>query len=315
MGLGIGRGGGRELVGADAVEERSGRNEEQASGDRSAEVEDAVVVAGRPSNEHVLEHLLDGARRTAVADEIGSEFPVPGAAEGHVVTEDLDLPAVLLDDGEGVVRTGGLDGIVELDVGDLRATDDLLLGLGGEAVPGIEVVKVLLDDDVASARKGGVLLADQDGVRSRLSRGILGPVHEAEEIAIVEVAEAVDLVGRGDGAPQAGHDQRGELEAQVHALGADVEEQVAASGNRVARAGSELAERMQLGRTRRSEEAVPGAGTEAEDAGEGAFEVAKSDGAKERGEIRAERENTTATLVGGIHRDDKEDGGASQWRG
>jgi hypothetical protein len=80
---------------------------------------------------------------------------VAGPAEGHVVAKDLDLPAVFLDGGERVVRGGGLERSVELDVGDLRAADDLLLGLGGEPVPGVEVVKVSLDDDVAAARKGG----------------------------------------------------------------------------------------------------------------------------------------------------------------
>jgi hypothetical protein len=43
------------------------------------------------------EHLLNGAGGTAVSDEIGSKLSGPGPAEGHVVTQDLDLFSVLDD--------------------------------------------------------------------------------------------------------------------------------------------------------------------------------------------------------------------------
>ena len=86
------------------LQKRRGRHEEQVSGDGAAEIEQPVVVAGRPADEHVLEHLLDGAGRTAVADEIGAKFAVRGPAEGHVVAQDLDLFAVLDDRRERVVR-------------------------------------------------------------------------------------------------------------------------------------------------------------------------------------------------------------------
>src|ERR1700678_11171 len=85
------------------VQKCRGWNEEQVSGDGAAEVEQAIVVAGRAADEHVLEHLLNGARRTAVADEIGSEFTLRRLAEGHVVAQDLDLFAVLDNGGERVV--------------------------------------------------------------------------------------------------------------------------------------------------------------------------------------------------------------------
>ena len=56
----------------------------------------------------------------------------------------------------------------------------------------------------------------------------------------------------------------------------------------MARAGADFAEGMKFGRTWRAKEAVPGIGTEAHDAGESAFEGAKTDRAKKRGEIGAE---------------------------
>ena len=146
-----------------------GRHEEQVSGDGAAEVEQPVVVAGRPADEHVLEHLLDGAGRTAVADEIGAKFTVTRPAEGHVVAQDLDLFSVLDDGGERVVRRGWLDGIVQFDVGKLGAADDAFLRLGGQRIPCVQIVKIFLHDDVAAAGKRGVLLADKHGVGRRLA--------------------------------------------------------------------------------------------------------------------------------------------------
>jgi len=93
------------------------RHEEQVSCDRAAEVEEPIVVARRPADEHVLQHLLDGAGRAAVADEIRAELTVPRSTEGHVVTQDLDLLAALDNRGQRVVGRRRLDGIVEFDVG------------------------------------------------------------------------------------------------------------------------------------------------------------------------------------------------------
>ena len=176
----------------------------------------------RPMN--VFEHLFNSAGRAAVADEIGAELAVAGAAEGHVVAEDFDFPAVLLDDGEGVVGGGGLDGVVEFDVGDFCPPDDSFLGLGGKLVPGVEIVKILLDDDVASAGEGGIFVANEDCIDGCAACGILGAVYKAEEIACVEVAETVDFVGGGDGAFEARRDLRGKLETKIHALGANVKD-------------------------------------------------------------------------------------------
>src|SRR6202162_1346662 len=84
------RGDGRRigrLVFVHVLQKCRGRHEEQVSGDGAAEVEQPVVVAGRPPDEHVLEHSLGGAWRTAVADEIRSKFALRGPAEGHVVAQ------------------------------------------------------------------------------------------------------------------------------------------------------------------------------------------------------------------------------------
>src|SRR6516162_9583654 len=64
-------------------------------------------------------------------------------------------------------------------------------------------------------------------------------------------------------------------------------------------------EGMKFGRTWRAKEAVPGVGTEAQDAGESTFAKAKTDGPKKRGEIGAERKNPGAISVTGIDLDDE----------
>src|SRR3984893_18579432 len=86
------------------VEKRRRRDEKQVTGDRPAEVENAVVIARRPADEHVLQHQFDGSRRTAVADEIGPELNLPDPTKGHVVANDLNLLAVLDDRVERIVR-------------------------------------------------------------------------------------------------------------------------------------------------------------------------------------------------------------------
>src|SRR5579872_228766 len=80
------------------------RHEEQVSGDGPAEIEQPVIVARWFADEHVLDHLLNCAGRTAVAYEICSKFTICRAAEGHVVAEYLDLSSVLDNRRECIVR-------------------------------------------------------------------------------------------------------------------------------------------------------------------------------------------------------------------
>jgi hypothetical protein len=74
-------------------------------------------------------------------------------------------------------------------------------------------------------------------------------------------------------------------------------------------------EGMKFGRTWRAKEAVPGIGTDAQDAGESAFGGAKTHGAKKRGEIGAERKNSGAISVTGIDLDNEKNCGVCEGRG
>src|SRR3954462_10492872 len=108
----------RRRVG-DVVEKCSGRYEEEPAGNGSTEIEYAVVIARRAPDKHVLQHLLNGAWRATVADEVGAELTLRDAAERHVVAEDLALPAVLFNHRERAVRASRLGRLIQLNVGEL----------------------------------------------------------------------------------------------------------------------------------------------------------------------------------------------------
>ena len=200
------------LIVSYVLEKRRRRHEEQISGHGAAEIEYPVIVAGWPADEHVLEHLLDGARRTAVADEIGAKFTMRGAAEGHVVAQDLDFFTILDDGGERAVSGRRLDGIIQFDVRKLSAADDAFLRFGGERIPCAKIVEILLNDDVAAAGKFGVLVADEHGVGCGRAPGILRPVDKTHEIAVVKVTEALHFVHRRNRISDPRHKLGGQLE-------------------------------------------------------------------------------------------------------
>src|SRR5260370_41590550 len=113
------------------LKKRRRRHKEQRAGHGAAEVEQPVIVARRPADEHVHEHLLDSVRGPGIADEIGAELTLSDVAERHVVAHDLQLLSVLLDRRQSVVRRGWLHGIVQFAVGPLGSAYDSLLCLYG----------------------------------------------------------------------------------------------------------------------------------------------------------------------------------------
>ncbi len=77
--------------------------------------------------------LLNGARRTAVADEVCSEFAERRTAERHVIAQDLDLFAIL-DNGSSAhyVQMCRFNGIVQ-------SRCPTKLGLADNAFPHLSV--------------------------------------------------------------------------------------------------------------------------------------------------------------------------------
>ncbi len=50
---------------------------------------------------------------------------------------------------------------VQLDVVDLGATDDPLLVLGRQGRPGVQIVQILLDDNVAASGEARIVVSDE----------------------------------------------------------------------------------------------------------------------------------------------------------
>src|SRR6266571_2076889 len=173
-------------------------------------------------------------------------------------------------------------------------------------------MEILLDDDVTASGKCGVLFSDERGFDRLLPLGILRPIDEADEVATIEVAEPMHLVHGGDGGSKAGHDVRRKLEAQVHSLRSDVEEQVAWRRDGVPFSRVNLPKRSQLRGLRRSEEGVPGIGPKRHDAGKAAVKLAKSRRADEPAQVSTEMSDCRPILHAWMNRNHEEDCRAGQ---
>src|SRR4029077_15438678 len=120
------------------------------------------------------------------------------------------------------------------------------------------------------------------------------------------------FIYRRNGVSQTRHKLSSQLEAQIHALGADVEQQVAWRRDRMARSGTNLPEGMQFCRPWLPEEAVPRVGSKPDDAGKPSLQVTKFHGAHQRGQISAERAHGGAIFRARIESCNQEDRGASK---
>ena len=258
------------------------------------------------AQEHPFEHRLRDRRIGGVPDEVGAEFAGLDGAEHHVVAHDLALGAIRFGDGvEHDVGVGGLVLVGELHVGELVAAERRLLLLDGDRVPLRQVVDVLLDDDVAAAGEVRVLVADEDGVDGELVLGIGGAVDEAEDVALVEVAERVDLVDDVDVALELAHQLAGEFEAHIRPVRADVEEEVAGRRRGDVLAALELLEGVELRGALLREETIPEVGADAGHAAEAGRLDAEADGADDAADLAEEIAHVV--LGTGFDGDDEED--------
>ena len=175
------------------------------------------------------------------------------------------------------MRVGRLLVVVQLDVVELRAADHPLLLGHRQRFPRRHVVDVFLHVHIAAAGEVGILVADRGGADRERAVRVLGAVDEPEQIAVVEEPEAVHLVDHGDRAGHRVDELAGQLEADVHRLGPDVEQQVARGGRRAVARAVERDERVQLGRPRTGEQPVPGVGADRGDHREPLGGIAKAD--------------------------------------
>ncbi len=140
-------------------------------------------------------------------------------------------------------------------------------------------MQVLLDDHVAGAGELGIVgLAHGDRVDRAVAFGVLGAVDEPQQITFVEGAEAVDLVDHAGGVPEMLGQPLGELEAQVHPFGADVEQQIARGAGRVVHGAVVDRQLVQPGGAGEARiQAVPGGRADPDDAAEPGLGYAETD--------------------------------------
>ncbi|MNL22819.1 hypothetical protein D3C87_1441790 [compost metagenome] len=151
-----------------------------------------------------------------------------------------------------------LDVVVQFHVGQLVPPDDAFLAFHGQRIPRGHVVQVLLHQHVAAARELGVFIADDGEMHGFAPFGVFSAVDKADDGAAVEVAETVHFVHHRHRIAQAVHQQGRHFKAQVHGIGADVQQDVARGRHGHALAVTEDAERVQVGRAWLPEQGVPG---------------------------------------------------------
>lgn len=175
-------------------------NKEQATDGRRRDIEDAVVCARRIADKRPLKHPFDDRRVCGIGDVLGTELAGTDAPERHIVMHDIRLNAVCVDNR--VDRYMGMRQVSALDILKLGATNNLLLLFDGHRVPAFQIMQILLNHHVAAVPKGRVLVTNErhrDRVRASQIRR---PVHKPQQVAVVEVAESMNLINNVGGTSQ-----------------------------------------------------------------------------------------------------------------
>ena len=166
-------------------------------------------------------------------------------------------------------------------------------------------MEVLLRHDVAAPRERGVLFPDHERSASGRAVGVLGPVHEPQQVALIEGAEPVHLVDHTRASHQPAAQPLGELEAQIQAMGADVEQQIAGRGRRDVPGAGKAGKGMQRGGARRAEESLPRLRAHAHHARQLALGDAKADRPPQPADVREHVPHVV--LAARRHREHEED--------
>jgi hypothetical protein len=150
---------------------------------------------------------------------------------------------------------------------------------------------------VSSSREVRVgVLADERRVGKLGARRVGGPVHEPEQVAGVEVAEARRLVDDRGRVAEDVEELALELEGHVLALGADVEQEVAGRRRCRVHGSVDRRERVQVQRPVPGGQPVPQRAPDPDDARQPSVEVPEADVLDEI----AERESGASTLCASI---------------
>jgi hypothetical protein len=119
------------------------------------------------------------------------------------------------------------------------------------------------------------------------------------------------LVHHGNSVSETRHDLRPQLETKVKMLGTNVEKEIAWCGNGMAPGSADLAERVQLYRSRLTEEPVPGIRPKAQDARKAGIHGSKCHGAQKGGQVAAQGAHPRARIGAWVDVRDEKERGAS----
>ena len=86
------------------------------------------------------------------------------------------------------------------------------------------------------------------------------------------------FIHRGNRLAEPGHDLRCQLEAEIHALGADVKQQIAGGSDGMTGAGLDFPKRMQFRRPGSTKQPVPCVGSNPHRARQVSLNIAEADG-------------------------------------
>ena len=139
-----------------------------------------------------------------------------------------------------------LDGVGELNVVELAVTDNGLLVLDSESVPGPQVVLVVLHNHVGTPGELGIFRADKAGLGQVRAHGVCRAVDKAQQVPVIEVAEPTHLVLDGHRGAQRINNQLLQFEDEVGAVGPNVEENVTGSRDSGVFTAFNLCEGLQL---------------------------------------------------------------------
>lgn len=184
-------------------------------------------------------------------------------------------------------------------------TDRTFLLFDRQRIPRLEIVQVLLHDHITAVGEVRVAVTDQNCGNGVVVLGVLGAVDEPQEVAAVEVAEAVGFVDDLRDTTQAIVDLRHEFEAQVHRRRPHVEQEVARGGGRVVCVAVQRYEFVEFGGARPGEQSVPQRRSDPHDDREPTLGDAESDGTTQACEVAEQIPDRGFTSV--VHRHDKED--------
>ena len=167
--------------------------------------------------------------------------------------------------------------IVQFDIVDLGATNDFFLQRRRHLSPGLHVVQVFLNHHVASTTELRVFVSDQCRMGDIWSDGIGGSIHESQQVARIEIAEALYLVDYGDAVAKRLKQQTLQFKTQIQTRGPNVKQNIAGRGGRVVLRPLDRGKRLELLGPRLRVKALPEITAQPDDARQPRVLIAKAD--------------------------------------